>query len=311
MAPWVRLDGVSGNSVWGPSRGVPTRDFDRIARAVEYVVGHAHQQPDLERIARHAGLSPFHFQRLFSRWVGISPKRFLQYVTLSHAKDRLAAARSVLDAAFEAGLSGPSRLHDLFLTWEAVTPGQYKSRGEGLRIAYGFHDTPFGECLLMTTDRGICGLAFVVDGDRDGAMGYLAKGWQRARCEEDRNATGKLVRAVFAMSADGVFEPPVASLKLLLRGTRFQLKVWEALLAVPEGQLASYGDLARRLGFAPGSARALGQAVAGNLIGYLIPCHRVIQCSGLIGGYRWGAARKSAMLAWEALRADAPEESER
>jgi AraC family transcriptional regulator of adaptative response/methylated-DNA-[protein]-cysteine methyltransferase len=279
-------------------RLVRSQEYERVGAALDWLADHHEAQPALAEIAAAAGLSPYHFQRLFTHWVGISPKRFLQYLTLERAKASLEASASVLDAAFDAGLSGPGRLHDLFVTYAAVTPGEYKSRGAGLTIRYGFHDSPFGECLMLLSDRGICGLAFVVDGQREAAFDYLRSGWENARMVADPAATAPEVARVFAGP-----DTTGAPLRVLLRGTRFQLKVWEALLQVPPGALVSYEQIAHHIGH-PRAVRAVGRANAVNAVCYLIPCHRVIRKSGVIGGYRWGRGRKLALIGWEAAQAE-------
>ena len=284
----------------------PGRDYDRIAAALAYVDDHFEDQPSLGEIARQAGLSEFHFQRLFTRWVGISPKKFLQQLTLERAKQSLESSASVLDAAYDAGLSGPGRLHDLFVACEAVTPGEYKTRGAGMTIRYGFHASPFGECLLLVTDRGICGLAFI-DPQRETraeALAYLAKGWANAALVEDATATKPFIDRMFGLSGktpagDG------SPLRVLLRGTEFQVKVWRALLTIPPGRLTTYEDIGRRIGYTSNAARAIGRANGSNLISWLVPCHRVIRKTGAIGGYRWGRERKLAMIGWEAAQQDA------
>ena len=275
-------------------------DYTRIERAIVFLDENFRDQPRLEEIAATVHLSPFHFQRLFTRWAGISPKRFLQTLTLNHAKATLAESRSVLDAAFDAGLSGPSRLHDLFVTHESVTPGEFKRQGQGLHIDYGFHATPFGECLLAVTGRGICALGFVEREGETAVLERLAAGWPRAELREAPRCTGKIARLLFGTESSSA--PAKEPVRIFLHGTAFQIKVWEALLRIPTGALASYDEIARRLG-KPGAARAVGRAVAENPIAYLIPCHRVIRKSGAIGEYRWGAPRKRAMLAWEAGQA--------
>lgn len=278
-----------------------SRDYRRVAKALAYLAEHYTGQPELSEIAEHAGLSEYHFQRVFTHWVGISPKRFLQYITLAHAKERLARSTSLLDAAFEVGLSGPGRLHDLFITWEAMSPGEFKERGRGLTIQYGFHPSPFGESLLMATERGICGLAFVPDGEREAALEELAAGWENARLRHDQRGTHAQAERIFSRpDGNGRGKQTV---RLLLRGTPFQIKVWEALLRVPVGALTTYEHLGRALGYSGRGNQAIGQAVGANAIAYLIPCHRVIRKSGLIGGYRWGPERKLAILGWEAAEA--------
>ncbi len=267
-------------------------DYERVERAIRYLDRHRSDQPALEEVAAEAGLSPFHFQRLFRRWAGTTPKRFLQALTVDHAKGLLRDSLSVLDAAFEVGLSGPSRLHDHFVSLEAVTPGEYKSRGAGLRIAYGVHPSPFGPMLLAATERGICSLAFVGGRDVAAEVEALARDWRGAALSEDPRATGGLAQRIF----DGG-----ARLPLLVRGTNFQVQVWRALLSIPPGAVATYGGVARAVG-RPRAPRAAAAAVAANRIAYLIPCHRVIRSLGETGGYRWGATRKRAMIAWESAR---------
>jgi len=274
-----------------------SEDYRRIEQAIWYLERNSDQQPGLKEMAESAGLSEFHFQRLFTRWVGISPKRFLQYLTKEHAKALLEGMGSLLDATYESGLSSPGRLHDLFVTCEAVTPGEYKARGAGLRIAYGFHPSPFGECLLATTGRGICGLAFVENGEREQALERLKRRWARAQLVLEPQATRPALDQIFRLF-QGQAGPPV---RLLLSGTNFQIKVWEALLRIPPGRVVSYEDIAIQIGMS-GSARAVGNAVSSNPIPVIIPCHRVIRKAGDLGGYRWGIARKKAILGWEAAR---------
>lgn len=278
-------------------------DSARIARALDRLASRFPEQPPLAELAAEVGVSEYHFQRMFTRRVGVSPKKFLQHLTLEAAKQRLRQSASVLDAAYEAGLSGPGRLHDLFVTLEAMTPGEYKARGDGLTVRYGFHDSPFGECLLMLTPRGICGLGFVAPGQRDSALTRMARGWERARVVRDDRATAAYIPRIFVQPGQPVPRdaPP---LRLLLRGSRFQLKVWEALLTMPPGTLTTYQDLARRLGLPAGAARAVGNANGANPIPWLIPCHRVIRKTGALGGYAWGEGCKMAMIGWEASAAE-------
>lgn len=271
------------------------RDYERIGRAIAYLRRHADHQPDLAAVARHVNLSEHHFQRLFTRWAGVSPKRFVQYLTLENAKSRLAGPGSVLDLAGAVGLSGPGRLHDLFVTLEAMSPGEYRAGGAGLAIRYGVHESPFGPALLAVTARGICGLHFVA-GDQDGAA-RLRREWPEAELRQDVAGTAPVVERIFQPLAAAAGRP----LALLVKGSNFQVKVWRALLELPPGSLTSYGRLAARIG-APGSARAVGGAIGANPIAWLIPCHRVIRETGLLGGYRWGPDRKAAMLGWEAAR---------
>lgn len=280
-----------------------SRDYQRIAQALEYVARHAQRQPELADIAAHVGLSEFHLQRTFTRWVGISPKRFLQHVTLTAAKHQLEASRSVFDAALDVGLSGPGRLHDLFVTYEAVTPGEYKRRGAGLDIAYGFHDSPFGEYLLLTTERGVCGMEFVDPHSRDDVLADARRRWPAAGLVSAPQRSVILHQQIFA--PDAVPAADAQPLRLLLCGTRFQLKVWEALLNIPAGHIVTYQQIARHLGYSNrgAAARAIGTAVGENAIPWLIPCHRVLRKDGLLGGYRYGVPRKLAMLGWEAVGA--------
>ena len=271
-------------------------DYQRVATAIEYLTAHQEEQPGLRVLSAELGLSQAHLQRVFSRWAGISPKRFLQYLTKEHAKAVL-AERSVLDASLSVGLSGAGRLHDLLVSTEAMTPGEVRSQGVGLAIGYGFHHSPFGRCLLATTERGICKLAFF-DDEQEGRdlLDELHTQWCNADISEDDATTEALGKQVFSTGLSSA-----KPLHVLLRGTNFQIKVWEALLTIPRGNLIDYGSLAERVG-SPGAARAVGNAVAHNDIAYLIPCHRVIRNTGLFGRYRWGEARKQALIAWESAQ---------
>jgi AraC family transcriptional regulator of adaptative response/methylated-DNA-[protein]-cysteine methyltransferase len=274
-----------------------SNDYERVERAITFLEKNFQRQPELKEIAASINLSEYHFQRLFTRWVGISPKRFLQFLTKERAKELLEKSRDVLGVAYETGLSGPGRLHDLFVTCEAVTPGEFKSKGEGLAIAYGFHPTPFGECLLAATERGICNLAFVQPGDREQALNALKSRWRKARLNKDAARTRSLASQVFAWYIGQTPSP----LHLVLSGTNFQIKVWEALLHVPPGAVVSYEDIAARIG-RPTASRAVSNAVAQNPIPVIIPCHRVIHKAGEFGDYHYGTARKKALLGWEAAR---------
>lgn len=275
-------------------------DYGRVAQAIEYLEGHYQQQPTLDDVAEHLHLSPFHLQRIFTRWAGVSPKRFVQYLTALHAKQLLANAHSVLDATYETGLSSPGRLHDLLIATEAVTPGEFKNKGEGLQISYGRHTTPFGDCLLAVTRRGICALAFVDDNvaarSWTQTVAELEQNWSGASLVADPTQTEPVAQQIFGTAAT-----PTNALRLLIKGTNFQIKVWEALLKIPAGATWSYAEVAAAVG-QPGASRAVGNAVGANPIGYLIPCHRVIRQSGLIEGYHWGPTRKKAILAWEAMQ---------
>ena len=272
-----------------------SEDYHRIEQAIRFLEENARRQPDLAEVAASVGLSEYHFQRLFTRWAGISPKRFLQFLTKQNAKALLACS-SVLSAAYEAGLSGPGRLHDLLIQCEAVTPGEYRLKGAGMQILYGYHPTPFGECLLALTGRGICFLACVA-GDRPAALEMLKGDWLNASLREDASRTRTVGEQIFAHA-----EP--RSLTLHLRGTNFQLKVWEALLRLPAGSATSYEALAEQAGDIQ-AARAVGNAVARNPVAYLIPCHRVLQKAGGFGNYRYGPLRKQAILGWELARSEA------
>ena len=274
------------------------RDYERVEAAIRFIETHRENQPGLRDIARAAGLSEYHFQRLFSRWVGISPKRFLQFLTKEHAKALIEGSDSILDTTFDSGLSSPGRLHDLFVTCEAVTPGEYKKKGAGLEIRYGLHPSPFGECLLAVTERGLCALTFVQDGDRREPVADLERQWPRAVIRQDPKATVGLLEQVFGFPRDN----PPAPLYLFVKGTNFQIKVWEALLKIPLGRAVTYEDIARHIGM-PQAARAVGNAVGRNPIPFLIPCHRVIRKMGVFGYYGGGPARKKAMLGWESTLA--------
>jgi AraC family transcriptional regulator, regulatory protein of adaptative response / methylated-DNA-[protein]-cysteine methyltransferase len=279
-----------------------TADYHRIERAIHFLDDAAPVRPSLDQVAKHVGMSPFHFQRLFTRWAGISPKRFSQVLALEYAKDRLRESRNMIDATYDAGLSSGGRLHDLFVTLEAVTPGEFRENGSGLRISAGFHESPFGEALVATTDRGVCGLSFN-DRDRRSALRDLAERWPMATIEERPRVTAPVAARIF--EALEVRDPEsVVPLGLLVRGTNFQVKVWRALLQIPVGSVATYEDIATAVG-SPGAVRAVGNAVGRNPVAFLIPCHRVIRTTGALGGYRWGLPRKRAMLAWETGRAGA------
>ena len=270
-----------------------TADYNRIAKAIGFLRDNFRNQPALDDIAAHVGVSPFHFQRMFTEWAGVSPKKFGQYLSLEYAKSMLRTdGASVLDTALETGLSGTGRLHDLFVGIEAMTPGEYKNGGAGLVMDYGFVQSPFGEMLAASTAKGICHMAFVQD--RASGIAALAAQFPAARLRAKTTVQHLAVQEVFGKKRDDL-----PSVKLHLRGTDFQLKVWEALLHIPQGHLATYGDLAQRIG-KPTASRAVGTAIGANPVAYLIPCHRVIQGSGHIGGYMWGPDRKAAIIGWEA-----------
>jgi AraC family transcriptional regulator of adaptative response/methylated-DNA-[protein]-cysteine methyltransferase len=269
-------------------------DYHLVEQALAYLEKHYQEQPSLAEIAASAGLSEYHFQRLFTHWVGISPKRFLQFLTKEHAKQMLERSASLLDVAYQTGLSGPGRLHDLFVNCEAVTPGEYKNQGQGLTITYAFQPTPFGECLLAKTDRGICSLTFVKAGERLEALDALRNRWSQAEFRQDTAVIAPLVRQIFPLAR----RLERAPINLYLCGTNFQIKVWEALLRVPPGNVVSYENIAVSIGM-PRAVRAVGRAVAANPIAVIIPCHRVIRKMGVFGDYHWGSARKKAILGWE------------
>ncbi|MDA0260722.1 MAG: methylated-DNA--[protein]-cysteine S-methyltransferase [Proteobacteria bacterium] len=291
--------------VRGSEQRQMTLDYERIASALRYLDEHLTEQPNLTEVAAQVGLSPHHFQRLFKRWAGISPKRFLQFLTVEYAKDCLIASQSVLDTSLDAGLSGPSRLHDLFVACEAMTPGEYKRRGEGLCISYGFYDSPFGDCLLLMTPRGLCGLAFADSGQRGAALEDMRRRWPQATYISDSETTAPAMAAVgdFLGWSRGSNGRP--ELKLFLMGTNFQVRVWEGLMRVPMGRLTSYDSLSSMIGNA-GAARAVANAVAANPISLIVPCHRVIRATGAISGYHWGPSRKRAILGWEASQIAPP-----
>jgi AraC family transcriptional regulator of adaptative response/methylated-DNA-[protein]-cysteine methyltransferase len=270
-------------------------DYNRIEKAIKFIENDVSSKPRLKDIAAHVGLSEYHFQRLFSRWVGISPKRFLQFLTKEYAKQLLENSLNLLDVTYEAGLTSPGRLHDLFVTCEAVTPGEFKTKGEGLTITYGFHASPFGECMLATTDRGICGFYFVKNGNQNHIFSELKYSWKNAELVEDSNASRTLVNQIFNPSFANKFVP----LHLILNGTNFQIKVWEALIKIPFGAMVSYEDVAVQIG-QPKATRAVGTAIGNNPISFIIPCHRVIRKNAEFGNYGGGPARKKAILGWEA-----------
>jgi len=275
-------------------------DWKRMGRAIQYLSEHYLEQPRLEDAAECVGLSPFHFQRLFTRYVGVSPKNFVGHLTLDHAKHELAAGQSVLGAALDAGLSGPSRLHDLCLKIEAMTPGDYARGGEGVVIDYGFADCPFGIALIMATEKGVCGLAFGDENDDDSMMDDMRARWPRAAYRENKSRAEKIARQIF--------EAAGGDLPLHLIGTPWQIKVWQALLEIPSGKVTTYRTIAEKVHSAKAS-RAVGTAVGRNPISWLIPCHRVLGSDGGLHGYHWGLTRKRSMLALEAARQDNPKTS--
>lgn len=274
----------------------PAQDYAKVAKAVEYLGANWHEHPSLEDVAAHVHLSQAHFQRLFTRWAGISPKQFIQAITLDNARDMLRSSASVLDAAYEVGLSGPGRLHDLFVTYEAMTPGDYKAGGEGLEIAWGFHESPFGTTLAMATERGLAGIAFADDGaeGRARALADMMARWPRAKFFEDPARTAPYVAHSFDPRRWSADRP----LKVVLIGSEFDVTVWETLLRIPAGCAVTYSDIAAQIG-RPKAARAVGTAVGRNPVSFVVPCHRVLRKSGELGGYHWGLTRKRAIIGWE------------
>lgn len=268
-------------------------DYEQVAAAIRFIHRNVPNQPSLRDIANHIDLSPYHCQRLFSRWAGVSPKRFLQFLTVQMAKQFLRESLSVLDTTYELGLSSTGRIHDHFVSLDAVTPGEFKQRGEGLRILYSVHPSPFGQMFLAITARGICFLAFLDGVAQHEALSILQKQWQDAEICESYSATAEIAQHIFTCSTQ-----PANRLSVLVRGSNFQIKVWQALLMIPESHVCSYEQIACAIG-QPRASRAVGRAVALNPVAYLIPCHRVIRKTGEAGDYRWGVTRKRAMLAWE------------
>jgi len=269
-------------------------DYSRVEKAIRFIDTHRHDQPDLDTVAEVMGLSAGHAQRVFARWAGVSPKQFLALVTVEEAKSRLREADSVLGTALDVGLSGPSRLHDLFVNLEAVTPGEYKTMGAALEMRWGVHPTPFGDALIVVSPRGLARLAFIAGEPLQAVLEETRAAWPLSTFVADPEATAPIARRVF----DAAGEAP---LRVLVKGSPFQVQVWRALLEIPAGTAVTYGGLAKALGH-PGAARAVGSACGQNRIGFLIPCHRVIRETGALGGYRWGLPMKRAMLAWEKAR---------
>ena len=270
-------------------------DYDVVRRAIAHIRGHWRTQPEIEEIAEAAGVSATDLHHLFRRWAGITPKAFLQALTLDSARALLRDSASVLDAAYEVGLSGPGRLHDLFVTHEAMSPGEWKSGGEGLTISYGFHPCPFGTALVMASERGLCGLAFADAGKEKAAIADMRRRWLKAKYSEDAARTAPIAQRIF----DKKLWRPDRPLRVVLIGTDFEVRVWETLMRIPMGRAATYSDVAGKIR-APKAARAVGAAVGKNPIAFVVPCHRVIGKSGELTGYHWGITRKRAMLGWEA-----------
>lgn len=289
-----------------PAGHLAARDFERIARAIRYIDAHWQEQPTLPELARHVNLSPFHFSRLFHQWAGVAPKTYIQSVTGSVARERLATRLSALDTALSLGLSGPSRLHDLMIKLEAMTPAEAASLGEGVDIEVGVAPSPFGLMRAGITRRGVCDLAFVEHASRAQALRALKDKWPAARLTWNPAAAARLARKIWPTGGEGEgASRGERRVNLWVRGSAFQVQVWRALLALADPanaqQTSSYGALARAIG-QPKAARAVGAAIGANPIAWLIPCHRVLRTGGALGGYHWGLERKRAILAWEALR---------
>ncbi len=273
----------------------PGYHYGLVRRAIDAIDARADAPPSLEELAREMRLSPAHFQRVFSAWAGVSPKRFQQYLALGHAKALLRDRATVFEASMAGGMSGTGRLHDLFIRWEAMSPGEYARGGLGLAIRHGWFDGPFGEMLVMATDRGVCGLALAAETGREAAMADMAARWPAASLMDDRDAVAPFAASLARLEGEA---------RLHLAGAPFQIKVWEALMRVPSGHVTTYGAIAAAIG-APRAVRAVGTAVGRNPVSWLIPCHRALRKSGGLGGYHWGLPVKRAMLAWEGARADA------
>jgi len=270
-------------------------DFSRIAAAIDYIKDNFKSQPNLEEVAEKIHLSPFHFQRLFTEWAGVSPKKFLQYITVSHAKKMLKENQATLfDTAFETGLSGTGRLHDLFINIEGMSPGEYKNGGEHLSINYSFAESPFGNILVASTSKGICHISFA--DDEAAALTALQKTFPKATYKQMVDLAQQNVLYIFTHNWSKLNQ-----IKLHLKGTAFQLKVWETLLKIPMGQLTTYGSIAKSIE-SPKASRAVGTAIGDNPVAFLIPCHRIIQSTGVFGQYHWGNTRKTAIIGWEAAQ---------
>ncbi len=273
----------------------PTRDYEKVRASLAFLTENWRDQPSLETLAQKSGMSPHHLQRVFTRWAGLSPKAFLQALTIDHARQLLRDSASILDTAYEVGLSGPGRLHDLFVTHEGMTPGAFKARGLGLTIRYGFHDCPFGQALVMATDAGLCGLAFADPGSEAASLSDMMSRWPQAKFVEDHLATAPYATRIFET---GHWKPD-QPLRVVFIGSDFEIRVWETLLRIPLGKASTYSDIAAHLG-KPSAARAVGTAVGKNPISFVVPCHRVLGKSGGLCGYHWGLTRKRAILGWEA-----------
>jgi AraC family transcriptional regulator of adaptative response/methylated-DNA-[protein]-cysteine methyltransferase len=274
-------------------------NYNRIEKAIQYLEENFQRQPDLDEVAEKVHISPFHFQRIFTEWAGISPKRFLQFLTVDFLKTKLAESKNLVEAADAAGLSSQSRVYDLFTTLEAVTPQEYKERGSGIRVEYGIHETPFGSCLIGVTERGICWLSFIgTDEDPRIELEKMKEHWHNSVFHQNQNLTLSFVHSIFNRKNA---EAP-RKLHLFVKGTNFQIKVWEALLRIPMGDVTTYQGIAQQIQ-SPKAMQAVGSAVGSNHIAYLIPCHRVIRKDGILGEYRWSSTRKKSIIGWEMAKA--------
>ena len=271
------------------------RDYDSVRRAIAFISEHWRNQPTIEAMADAASVTPDELHHLFRRWAGITPKGFMQALTLDHAKGLLRGSASVLDAALDSGLSGPGRLHDLFITHEAMSPGEWKNGGAGMTLRFGFHASPFGTAVVIGSDRGLAGLAFADPGEEQSALADMQRRWPRATYVEDQAATAPIARRIF----DPKLWRPDEPLRVVLIGTDFEVRVWETLLKIPMGRAVCYSDIANKIA-APKASRAVGAAVGKNPISFVVPCHRALGKGGALTGYHWGITRKQAMLGWEA-----------
>jgi AraC family transcriptional regulator of adaptative response/methylated-DNA-[protein]-cysteine methyltransferase len=287
-----------------PRPSAAATDYEVVRKAIAYISRDWREQPSLERIAAHVGMKPLSLQKLFRRWAGLTPKAFLQAVTVDHARALLDDSASVLDASLEVGLSGPGRLHDLFVAHEAMTPGAYKARGEGVAVRWGFHASPFGQALAMVTERGLAALAFADPGGERAVLAEMTARWPRATYVEDAVATAPYVRRAFDPATWRAGQP----LRVVMIGTDFEIRIWETLLKVPFGTATTYSDIAAHVGN-PGAARAVGAAVGRNPLSFVVPCHRVLGKGGALTGYHWGLTRKRAILGWEAGVAGAAQQT--
>lgn len=274
-------------------------NYLRIEQAIQYLEKNFQRQPELDEVAEKVHLSPFHFQRIFTDWAGISPKRFLQFLTVDFLKEKLQQSKNLVEAAEHAGLSSQSRVYDLFTTLEAVTPQEYKQKGSGIRVEYGMHETPFGLCLIGVTERGICWLSFIsTDEDPKFELEKMKEHWNNSVFHQDQELTNSFIQQVFSHKAT----KPQNKLHVFVKGTNFQIKVWEALLKIPMGGVTTYQGIAENIQN-PKAMQAVGSAVGSNHIAYLIPCHRVIRKDGILGEYRWNSTRKKSIIGWEMAKA--------